>query len=207
MGPDLATMRSDPKATVRYSIDLLRAHQIRRENLFLHKELQSCRKELEVMRDEIRDLTVSAQNCKPRLDEQRNELENLQRVCETIQTDIGNVKSSCDKTHENAFSRWLLLERQIDIATLQCRNAESVRQQQEQSLLAGVESLRVTVEKKAEASVVDKLKDQIVGLCIPDAAGGLTLDSLSRVQDSFERRNSSCQLGKNTKKPPYHGTC
>lgn len=202
-----ANLFSEPKTTISYAIDLLKAHQIRRENVFLHKELQICRKEVAALCDEIRDLRASiqvsnsasekaftlAENNNARLDEQGQEVEVIQQACKTIHIEMSNITNACTETHHKYDAQYTLLEKKVSAMNLDFKNADSVRQQQVQKFNASVEHLQHTLECKADASIVESLVKRVEELRNPVVDHAL--GSVSRVPDTFERRQSSCAPG------------
>jgi chromosome segregation ATPase len=192
-------MLSDRKATVNYAIDLLRAHQIRRENLFLHEELQRCCKEIAVLRQEVKDgqadaqasneayqkthRTVEEQNT--RLNSQGQSLEDIQRSYSTMQREISDLRTRLDQSIEYNQARCERLSK--DIGNVMAGWQKVVQGQEEAA--ASLEALRNTVDGKADNSVVQALMVQVNGLSIPPLAGEAerSLPSVSRVHDSFER--------------------
>src|ERR1700742_4821555 len=133
---------SSRQSTVAYAVDLLRAHQIRRENVFLHEQLKTCLREIAGLREEVRaikanDITATIQNevndlrasinadkssvqkaltlvskHEDILNEQSREIEAVQNSYKCMQSDISDVETSV-KAHDEVGSRMVLLEKQM----------------------------------------------------------------------------------------------
>ncbi|EXJ81099.1 hypothetical protein A1O3_07387 [Capronia epimyces CBS 606.96] len=203
-------MLSDRKHTVSYAIDLLRAHQIRRENLFLHEELKSCRKEIANLHEKVKDArtaiqashdasektrcTLEEQNI--RLIDQGDGLQALQQGYDTIQSEVSSLKTTYNQGLEHTQAQWERLNKEIDTVRTNCQNVADVRQKHE-GIMASLTRLEHTMVGKADASVVEALAVQVNELPGPPPAAGGSSASVSRIEDSFEPQLSPCVPGNN----------
>ncbi|EXJ90633.1 hypothetical protein A1O1_03736 [Capronia coronata CBS 617.96] len=195
-------MLSERKGTVNYAIDLLRAHQLRRENLFLHEELKRCCKEIAGLREEVKGATAAVQashdaseqtRCivedhNTRLSDQGRTVETLQQACRIAQSEVSRFQAVYDQTREETQARLELLNRDIDAARADCVRLADIQQKQEEEVLAALGKLQRNVDGKADVSTVDALAVRIDELSVLPPATGHSLPSVSRVQDSFEHR-------------------
>lgn len=204
-------MLSGRKATVSYAIDLLRAHQIRRENLFLHEELKRCCREIAALREEVKAATTAMQASNEssekircmfegqnmRLSDRDRSLETLQQAYWTMQSDVSRLQTMCTETREQTQTQWDLLKREIDAMKANWQRVADIPQKQG-LVIASLERLQHTVDGKADASVVEALTVRVSELSVPPEVTGRSLPSVSRVEDSFEPRHSSCLPGSKT---------
>ncbi|KIW91927.1 uncharacterized protein Z519_07897 [Cladophialophora bantiana CBS 173.52] len=205
------TPLSDRKAMVNYAIDLLRAHQIRRENVFLHEQLKTCAKELATLRDEVRDLranqmaTVKKEiepmkvsidiNAKKavalmdRLDSQLNEqARELEQSHRAMQTETSNIRASCRKRQEDERAQRAVIEKQLEAVRTDCENLASVQQQQARRTLASLETLQSALDGKADVAVMEMLETRVNEFSTRRNAAAVVADSVSHISDTLERR-------------------
>jgi hypothetical protein len=210
-------MSSDRKAKVGWAIDLLRTHQLRRENAFLHGELQSCLGEITAMRDEIKDIKAATEMCrvtstqalclseqhKADLEGQRHDVEGLRRDLDQVQTEVSGLKSACDQSHEAEQAQVAILRANLLAGRLDCQNRADVSQMQHQTNSSSIEALRRELEGKADQKTLDVLLDRMNRLRSPDpaAAPDSAMESVSRIQDTFERRGSEELPGEENAEP------
>ncbi|EXJ69127.1 uncharacterized protein A1O5_08062 [Cladophialophora psammophila CBS 110553] len=216
------TPLSDRKAMVNYAIDLLRAHQIRRENVFLHEQLKTCAKELATLRDEVRDLranqlaTVEKEiepmkvsidiNAKKafvlmdrhdsQLNEQARELETIRQSHRAMQTETSNIRDSCRKTQEDECAQRATMEKQLEAVRAECENLATAQQQQARRTLASLETLRSGLDSKADVAVIEMLETRVNEFSTRQNAAALVADSVSHISDTLERRCHPLEQGK-----------
>ena len=197
-------MTSDRKGTVGYAIDLLRAHQIRRENAFLHGELQTSRKEMAALRNEIKDVRATVESCNVtsakacslselhsiQVEEQVQGMEILQQIYNTLKKDLSDFKSACTQTGKKDQAQIAVLENDLTALRSECQDAVAALQQQDEIINASIDKLHNLVDQKAEKSLVEVLACRERGLVLADPAVGPTKDSVSYVPDTFEEKSS-----------------
>ncbi|KAJ9609826.1 hypothetical protein H2200_006155 [Cladophialophora chaetospira] len=213
---------SDRQSTVAYAIDLLRAHQIRRENVFLHEQLRNCLKEVAGLRDEVRTLKtnaavgvndeikdlrgsiktnhgttqkalVLAEDHELRLKEQSQRLESLQQSCKAKESELFNVKMASTKEQENQHAKTVVLENQIQSLQADCQKRNFDQQQQIQSIHGAFESLQTALDVKADISAIDSLENRLEALRARPPAPKELLPPVSRVSESIEVVDSQQQ--------------
>ncbi|KIX02614.1 uncharacterized protein Z518_08556 [Rhinocladiella mackenziei CBS 650.93] len=202
-----SALPSSKKATVSYAIDLLRAHQIRRENAFLHEELQTWRKEIVAMRDEIKDLSAAVHVSRtifekdPSTFEQKHDtglrkrshgLESLRKAWDNMRDEISTIRIGCDRTRHNEELMRAKLDDKLEAVRIHFQNAADALLNQQGDIIADVKGLQHTIDSKAEASLVESLLNRV------NEVYGPSPDSVSRIQDTFEHRGSSCAAGNPT---------
>ncbi|KAL2416762.1 hypothetical protein ABEF95_000238 [Exophiala dermatitidis] len=196
-------MLSDRRSTIGYAIDLLKAHQIRRENLFLHEELKSCRKEIDVLREEVKDARSAVEAIEHasdktrclfedqqlRLSSQLRELEASQKECRTmLQSEISHLKTAQDQFGERAQKQWDHLQKETNALKVDCQGKLDIQQRQQEEVSASLEMLQQTLAGKADVSSFEALLLRVDGLSRhPPVAAERLLSSVSRVPDSFEQ--------------------
>ncbi|KAG9773441.1 hypothetical protein KCU88_g5781, partial [Aureobasidium melanogenum] len=196
-------MLSDRRSTVSYAIDLLKAHQIRRENLFLHEEVKSCRKEIDVLRGEVKDARSAVEaiehasdktRClfedqQSRLSSQLRELEASQKECRAmLQSEISHLKTAQAQFGERAQKQWEDLQKETNALKVDCQGKVDIQQRQQEEVSASLETLQQTLAGKADISSFEALVLRVDGLSRhPPGAAERLLSSVSRVPDSFEQ--------------------
>ncbi|KIW32962.1 uncharacterized protein PV07_04469 [Cladophialophora immunda] len=208
------TPLSDRKMEVNYAIDLLKAHQIRRENALLHEQLKTCVKELTALREEMREMkanrlaavenelkpikesmdnvmkvTVLMERHETQLNDQTCEIQALQQLCKTMQTETSHIKASCRETQENQQTQMTMVERQIGAVRTACENQATAQEQQDQQTLASLENLKSALDGKADAGLVKLLESRVNELSRDRNAGAVAVavDSVSHISDTAER--------------------
>ena len=205
---------SDRNATVNYAIDLLRAHQIRRENVFLHEQLKTCLKELTSLRVEVRELRVDhvtavqdgirevkssidinngtvqtafalANKHESRLNEQTEELATIQQSCSAMQIEMSNLKASSTKKHEKDHAQRAKLEDQLQTMRLNSESTTAAQEQQAQRFLESIENIHSILVGKADIAAVEALEIRLTDNRHHAPARTYALDSVSRVSDTF----------------------
>ncbi|KAK5028919.1 hypothetical protein LTS07_006300 [Exophiala sideris] len=196
-------MLSDRKTTVNYAVDLLRAHQLRRENAFLHEEVQACRKEIVAMHEELRDMRSTVQDChavsaeacslseryKVRADEHARELDLLKEVYQSTKVEIEALKTADNWSDNDAQAQLALLKKEVRRARLDCQSIEKAHNKQYGDLEASVAALQVLVDEKADMALIESLRNRVDGLPLLTANPGHAARSASRLPDSFQRAN------------------
>ncbi|EHY59199.1 hypothetical protein HRR83_001529 [Exophiala dermatitidis] len=196
-------MLSDRRSTISYAIDLLKAHQIRRENLFLHEELKSCRKEIDVLREEVKDARSAVEaiehasdktRClfedqQSRLSSQLRELEASQKECRAmLQSEISHLKTAQAQFGERALKQWEDLQKETNALKVDCQGKLDIQQRQQEEVSASLETLQQTLAGKVDTSSFEALVLRVDGLSRhPPVAAERLLSSVSRVPDSFEQ--------------------
>lgn len=195
-------MLSDQRATVSYAIDLLRAHQIRRENAFLHDKLQSWHEEMTALHTEIKNLrktvelyndiagkacSLSEQHDK-QMAHQTDTMEFLQQQFNTLQNDFSNSKAVSLETGDKKQAQVAVLERTLAALASEHQNAMTARREQGESIDASINKLYLRIDQKAERSVVESLERRVKALALPDPAIVLVKDSVSCIPDTFENK-------------------
>ena len=195
-------MLSDRDSTVGYAIDLLRAHQLRRENAFLHGEMETCRKQLTSMQDELRELSVIVQECRTdstkahslrdlqaaRFVEQTLEIERLRHDCEKVKAEVVNIQVANEQAFENAKAETRSLQEHVRQERVDCQRTTGTHQHHLDEINARVKRLEVVIENKAEKTVVEPLVGRLNHLAVSALPPGPRLDSVSLVRDSLEGR-------------------
>lgn len=198
----MAEVRSDRKTTISYAIDLLRAHQLRRENAFLHEEVQACRKEIVAMHEELKQMRSTVHDCHAvsarasslsdeyqiKIDKQAVELDLLRDSYQTAKVELADLKIACDKNHNSAQVELELFKKEGDLVRLNYRRIEDTQKSQYDDLKASVAELQVLVNEKHDLLLVESLRKRVEELTLPDAVPGFVAGSASRVPDSFERK-------------------
>ncbi|OAL24040.1 hypothetical protein AYO20_10785 [Fonsecaea nubica] len=186
------TSLSDRKMTVNYAIDLLRAHQIRRENVFLHEQLQTCVKEVAMLREEIRDSTqrqTAIENeVKPikvsivdhdtkasaifetqetRLNDQARELRAVRQSCRALQTETSDIKASYHDAQTVQQTQIAIVEKQTET----------------------LENLQRALDSKADTALVKVLESRVNKLWSDQNAGIVVIDSVSHVSETAEHES------------------
>ncbi|OAP59859.1 hypothetical protein AYL99_04861 [Fonsecaea erecta] len=190
-----ASLLSDRKMTVNYAIDLLRAHQIRRENVLLHEQLKTCVKELATLREEMQDLKAN------RLVAVENQIKPIRESIDTTSrafilverheiqlTDQAYVKASYHKIQETQRTQRAIVEEQIGAVRMTCQNRATAQHQQDQQTRASLENLQRALGGKADAAAVNLLEARLNGLASDHGAGPVAGDSISHVSDTVEHR-------------------
>jgi chromosome segregation ATPase len=195
-------MLPDREATVGYAIDLLRAHQLRRENAILHGEIQTCRKQLTSMQNELRELSVIVQECRTdsakahslrdlqaaRFKEQTLEIDRLRYDCEKVKAEVSNIQAANEQALEHAKAEIQLLQRQVQQERAVCQKTTDTHQHHLDETNVRVERLEVAIENKAEKRVIEPLVGRLNHLAVSAIHPGPRLDSVSLVRDSLEGR-------------------
>ena len=223
---------SDRQFTVAYAIDLLRAHQIRRENVFLHEQFKICLKELATLREEVRTLKATkiaaakdeinglraavqindstiqktlilAENHDVRLNEQGHELEVIQRSWKALQLGISDAKTASTKAQEIENARLTSLENQIGALRLDHQNFAAAQIRQAQHNQVTLESFQTALDEKADISAIEALEDQLAELRLRPPTAKITLPSISRISESVQVPDSQQQeCRRETESPP-----
>ncbi|KAK5283779.1 hypothetical protein LTR20_008546 [Exophiala xenobiotica] len=211
-------MLPDREATVGYAIDLLRAHQLRRENAFLHGEIQTCRKQLTSMQNELRQLSVIVQECRTdsakahslrdlqaaRFKEQTLEIDRLRYDYEKEKAEVSNGQAANEQALEHAKAEIKLLQRQVQQERVVCQRTTDTHQHHLDETNARVERLEVAIGAKAEKTVIEPLVGRLNHLAVSAILSGPRLDSVSLVRDSFEEENVAVQV-ENSQPEKLHG--
>ncbi|KIW19627.1 hypothetical protein PV08_00200 [Exophiala spinifera] len=196
-------MISDRKATVGCAVDLLRAHQLRRENAHLHRQTQAYHDELICTRAEVKELKIivrgyqadraSSQSLR-KLYEARSDEQAAQIRC--LRGDLEMLKAETAK-HEGEVARYcadtvperrMLEERLSRIETL-FQHAAEASKSHFQTVDARLEGLETGLQSKADAALVEHIHLLTGPIQPPDAS----LDSVSRVNNSVEVANPLLQ--------------
>ncbi|KIV84688.1 hypothetical protein PV11_00456 [Exophiala sideris] len=199
----MSNMLSDRKTTVNYAVDLLRAHQLRRENAFLHEEVQACRKEIVAMHEELRDMRSTVQDChavstqacslseryKVRAEEHARELDLLKEAYQSTKVEIEALKTADNRSNNDAQAQLALLKKEVRCARLDCQSIEKAYNKQYGDLEASVAALQVLVDEKADMALIELLRKRVDELPLLTANSGHAAQSASRVPDSFQRAN------------------
>ncbi|KAH0831690.1 hypothetical protein FOPE_02787 [Fonsecaea pedrosoi] len=192
------TSLSDRKMTVNYAIDLLRAHQIRRENVFLYEQLQTCVKEVAMLREEIRDSTqrqtaienkvksikvpiddhatkASAilEKQETRLNDQAREIRAVRQSCRALQTETSDIKTSYHDAQTAQQTQIVIVEKQRET----------------------LENLQRALDDKADTALVKVLESRVNKLWSDQNAGIVVIDSVSHVSETAERMSPIYELG------------
>ncbi|KIX93559.1 uncharacterized protein Z520_10737 [Fonsecaea multimorphosa CBS 102226] len=189
---------------VNYAIDLLKAHQIRRENAFLHEELATLRKEMQDLKANrllaieneikpIRESTTKASALVERhettLKDQAREIHTIQQSRRAMQTEISDTKASYREIKETQQTHLANVEKQIEAVRAACQD-RATAQQRHQHTLDSLENLQSALDGKADAAAVNLLETRINKLSSDQNADAVAVDSVSRVSDTAERRCS-----------------
>ncbi|OCT50949.1 hypothetical protein CLCR_08320 [Cladophialophora carrionii] len=142
---------SDRQLTVAYGSDLLRAHQICRENIILQKQLEAC-------------------------------LEQVVGLCEEVR----GLEANYTTAVEDERAARSLLEAQVQTLISDCQKGVEVEQQREQHVQVTLESFRIALDEKADASVVESLANRVDQLHASSVTVNATLPPVSRVSDSIQ---------------------
>jgi len=193
-------MLSNQKATVSYAIDLLKAHQMRRENAFLHEELQRYREEIDVLSSDVKNLktevSFSLQDHTVQLREQSQKLHNLQQSKDALQSEVSALRFACDQNRDNEQNLSVLLQKELAACGLAGQKVADTRQEEEEMITTLISALKHTVEGKADAPSVEGLKNRTNQLC-HQPRQCLPTSSISRIPDSCENQPQSLLPGRN----------
>lgn len=218
---------SNRQVTTAYAIDLLRAHQIRRENVVLHEQLKTCMNDVATLRNEVKELKASTlaiandvndtaisnqtinstvqrvsaatETHKSRLDLQNQELDALQRSFQGLKTDMSNVRDLCTKVQEKECTKSALLEHHLQTLQAECQKLTSVQDQNAQQIQITLENFRTALHDRANESIVPALLDQPKKSDCDARPGNTALNSVSRVSESVLILDSQGQVDSNNK--------
>ena len=207
---------SNRKSTVGYAIDLLRAHQIRRENVFLHEQLKTCLSEIAALRDQVRavkasDITatiaselkelkasVQASETAHRrglaladrhegiLNEKIHELVTVQQSCNNLESEILTIKSAATKQQEDAVTKNTYLEAQVKRVQADCRDLSIAQQQHDRHFQVTLESFQTALSEKADSSELEALINRLETESTSRPLADNALPSVSRVSESIQ---------------------
>ena len=209
---------TDRQNTVSYAIDLLRAHQIRRENASLHQQLKTCLSEIASLRNEVRDAnqiaaTVqdeiknlkassgasdsTAQKALALFDQDRallkkqgREVVVIQQSCTTMQSDISNLKISTTEIQNDRQAKTTVLENQLQALKVDCQNLAATQQRQAHHMQITFESFQTALDEKADASVIESLEQGLDELRGRPSTLNTALPPVSHVSESVQVRDS-----------------
>jgi hypothetical protein len=163
---------------VNYAIDLLHAHQIRRENVFLHKELESCRNELTELRNEMKQIQLVGNSHKDtarkahdlasthqtQLQDQNQLLSHLQDTNEALQNEFLTITKMYDQLRYNEQHQWAELERKVKGLEKDAHEVSKMHVQDNAKAMDIIDILRTAIESKADATLVNLLVDRLDNL-------------------------------------------
>ncbi|KAK6371665.1 hypothetical protein LTS17_008917 [Exophiala oligosperma] len=190
-------MLSDRKATVGYAVDLLRFHQVRRENAYLHAQTQAYHDELTLTKAEVKELKTAVQQCQAdsenshslskwyelRADQQGDQIRRLQRDLEMLKAETSKHQDESERNLTHATAETRLLEEKLfsRIETL-CQQAADTSRSRLQTLNVRLDGFEAVLSNKADLTLVERLHRSIDPTQPPHAS----LDSVSRVDNSVE---------------------
>ncbi|KAI1618763.1 hypothetical protein EDD36DRAFT_460402 [Exophiala viscosa] len=194
-------MPADRTTTVSYAVDLLRAHQLRRENAFLHKEVHACRNEIVAIHEELKEMrstvekchTMSAATCthsdelRVRAEEHARELFDIKAAFQATKGDVEDLKIAYDRIYKNVQAEVPLVKKSIDLAREDCERVGDEHTKQFDDVKASVAALQVLVDEKADMALLETLESRVNQLTLPGIVPHIAVRSPSRVPDSFER--------------------
>jgi len=202
-------MLADRKTTVSYAIDLLRAHQLRRENAFLHEEVQACRKEIVAMHGDLKEMKSTVQECyavstracslseeyKVRLGEQARDIDLLKEAYQSgtlsARAEVEVFRIEYEKNQKNAQAELALIRKEFQLVQLDCKRRGDEHNKQFEDVEASVAALQVLVDEKPDMALLEALRTRVNELTLPEPVPGLGSRSACRVPDSFERKSGS----------------
>ena len=210
----MAIERRPDRNVVGYAIDLLRAHQIRRENVFLHEQLKTCLKEVVSLRHEVEDLRTNqitavneeikyikasvdtsngtaqqafarTEKHESRLDGHAQELGVIQQSCSVLQTGFSNLRDSCVTAQEGAQARMITMHKQLQVVSEIQGQASAAQDQQAQRILEAIQIVQRNLDGKADAATVGALDNRLAGFGNHAPLPTHNLDAISHVSDTF----------------------
>jgi chromosome segregation ATPase len=197
--PFLKIMSKRSRTDVKYAIDLLWTHQVRRENTFLHEEIQrlqeqvtSAPTDLKAVQQTASAAQKSAETTSSVLDHFRQNLQELQqghdeaaKRIEDITEQVGLLESRIDivKKHQEQSTASLTsanqhLTSQIQISVEQHNRRLSSLDTTIAGLKHGLEGVVKSSELRALEDRVGQLKEQIQSLVGCQPSPGRVIDSL-----------------------------
>lgn len=201
----MCTMLSDRKATVGYAVDLLRFHQVRRENAYLHAQTQAYHDELTLTKAEVKELKTAVQQCQAdsenshslskwyelRADQQGDQIRRLQRDLEMLKAETSKHQDESERNLTHATAETRLLEEKLfsRIETL-CQQAADTSRSRLQTLNVRLDGFEAVLSNKADLTLVERLHRSIDPTQPPHAS----LDSVSRVDNSVEGTHDACSV-------------
>lgn len=161
-----------------YATDLLHAHQIRRENVFLHKELESCRNELTELRNEMKQIQLVgnssndaarkahdlASTHQTQLQDQNQLLSHLQDTNEALQNEFLTITKTFDQLRYSEQHQWTELERKVKGLEKDAQKASDTHVQDNATAMDLINTLHTAVESKADVTLVNLLVDRLDNL-------------------------------------------
>lgn len=190
---------------VGYATTLLQTHQLRRENGFLHGQLQSCEKHIETLRDEVQSLINDSQNTKEKLQEiltttsrhdvelraQSNNSLRLDTTNEALQKQMSSMTALNKEYRHDQEQLQRQFDEQINVVSRTMQRTTENHESQVRSLTASLRVLTSALEEKADIHVVAKMHEELGRLA---AASRSLSPTLSRVLDSVENPPASPEL-------------
>jgi hypothetical protein len=180
---------SDRQAATAYAIDLLRAHQLRRENVLLHEKLTACSQEVGKLQDEIKALKAEstsnkevfqnlelAQNAseaavqklsaqavqhEDRYEDQRCELDTIQQSLQDAKSQISDLRTLATKIQGDDQKAVRAIDDGLKALREDHENFMSSQQRYVRQSQLALESFGVVVEEKADISQVEALERRL----------------------------------------------
>ncbi|KEF59252.1 uncharacterized protein A1O9_04096, partial [Exophiala aquamarina CBS 119918] len=182
-----------------YATDLLHAHQIRRENVFLYSELESCRNEVADLRNEMKQIQMARNSSdaaarkghdlataqKTKLQAQDQVISHLQETTDVLQNDLMALTKAYDQLRYNEEHQRVELERKIEGLEKDAQEASEAHSRSNVTFMETVCTLRTSIENKADVALVNLLVDRLKHLS-PDSRS--SSPSTSIVYESIEQQ-------------------
>jgi chromosome segregation ATPase len=196
--PRPPAMAKRSQADVKYAIDLLWSHQIRRENAALHREVQRLQGELLTQADEVKELCADSDEAKVAAESALASVQRVQTEQDTLRgavdTALREGEGAVEKatTLETSLQKARMSQDQViavfgkDLAQLRADLAHLRKQHQSdvRQMTSMTTDLRPIIETKCDSAELAGLKHRVDEIEAAVLQGQL-LRSVSRIEDSI----------------------
>ena len=205
-------MSNRSKADIKYAVDLLWTHQVRRENAILHKEIQHLREEVHSASndvDAVRETSIAAQKSAEHSSSTVGKTEKVQYDLATTVNDA--ARRIEEVAHQSSLIEpkivdikrqgdWSIADLTSTVQQLDARVKASDEQQRRclSPLTDEIANLRQKFATKAEASAVQALESKIVELQAERQRGKERQQSPGVVLDSAQEDTAQYGAGEST---------